>query len=228
MAASRRSRRVRTISSARSRRSTLSAGGGGLRRQARPTLRACKHRGGHRRGRKAGEGADALALRGKRQPLGRRAAAQMARRLSEGRRKGAECSMLPPVPENGHYLARTAFRAVAPGGGPVPRRSSASRRPVPPTRRPPPISPASTRSTSCPSAGPGKTATRNSCERICRGLSRYRPAGAWAWRGAARTPSTARPASLPRTRSVGTCHLYAVDDAVVFKMPESAEASPAP
>jgi dienelactone hydrolase len=50
-------------------------------------------------------------------------------------------------------------------------------------------------------------------------------AGAWAWRSG--DNASERALDWCRERSKGTCHLYAVDDTVVFKPPESAEAAPA-
>lgn len=49
--------------------------------------------------------------------------------------------------------------------------------------------------------------------------------GAWAWRSGENSAERALQAC--REHSTGYCHLYAVDDAVVFKPPESAEARPA-
>jgi dienelactone hydrolase len=49
--------------------------------------------------------------------------------------------------------------------------------------------------------------------------------GGWAWRSGEN--ATERALQSCREKSTSTCHLYAVDDAVVFKPPVSAEATPA-
>ena len=137
----------------------------------------------------------------------------------------AQMLMLPPVPENGHYLARTAFQQWRPvadqfleefGFPPPPFRRRAGRQRFRPPRR-------------------GRQAALHQYRK--RGLPEIPASGfAAGFRGidqgiwASRSGENAIEHALQACReySVGTCHLYAVDDAVVFKMPESAEASPAP
>ncbi|MEA2985425.1 MAG: hypothetical protein QOD94_1679 [Alphaproteobacteria bacterium] len=137
----------------------------------------------------------------------------------------AQMLMLPPVPENGHYLARTAFQQWRPVadqfleafGFPPPRSADA---------------PAATdfarldEVDKLPFTKTGKEGYQKFLRADLPRAFAVSTRGAWASRSGENAIERALQAC--REYSVGTCHLYAVDDAVVFKMPESAEASPAP
>ena len=136
----------------------------------------------------------------------------------------AQLLMLPPVPENGHYLARTAFQHWRPVADQFLEELGFR----PPRSADAPAATDFARTTEVdklPFTKTGKESYRKFLRADLPRAFAVSTRGAWASRSGENAMERALQAC--RDHSVGTCHLYAVDDAVVFRMPESAEASPA-
>ena len=132
--------------------------------------------------------------------------------------------MLPWVPENDHYLARTGFPQWRPAadqfleelGFPPPRSADA----------PAPSDFARLDEVyKLPFSKTGRSGYRKFLRADLPRAFAVSTRGAWA--SGSGENAIERALQACRDHAAGTCHLYAVDDAVVFRMPESAQAAPA-